>query len=480
MSTEALRVNFLLILFAFSFCWLFLVAWVNIDVKRKERKAKLWNSLVFFLGPVGILLYECSGAIGKKEAESTSPDSTTNIQFEKKDNDGTSISQPEGSDQEILTIVKEIFREAVNNRATDIHLEPTPDKTNIRFRIDGYLQECQGFPPRKGGAIISAIKVLGNMDVAKKMTPQDGSFPMDINQQEIHFRVATSTSRHGETMAIRVLNPQQRLWDVSRLGLLPEVENRFRYLVQQNRGLILITGPAGCGKTTTLYAILNGVDRLQKNVISIEDPIEYNIENVTQIPINTRAGVTFVNSLKNILRQDPDVIMVGEIRDVETSQIAVEASLTGHLVFSTLHTTTAVNTIARLIEMGIDPYLISSSLVGVVSQRLVRLICSKCKESYILEKDEYFDQKETPLPKGQKVCRGAGCAYCKNTGYRDRIGVFEVLVVDEDLQKLISNKTSSEEIFHCAKQKGLVTILEDSLQKVRRGLTTIEEIKTIL
>jgi len=477
MNIETIRVSFLLILLVFSFCWLFLVAWMNIEARKKGINAKLWNSLAFFLGPLGILIYECCAATGRIEAESTSEDAAETIEFDGEISDGT---QSPGKEQEVKSIVKDILGVAVENRATDIHLEHLQDKVNVRFRIDGYLQEYQSFSPRQGGAIISAIKVLGNLDIAKKMVSQDGSFSAKTGGQVVQFRIATSTSRYGETMAIRVLNPHQRVWDISQLGLLPEVENKFRYLIQRNRGIILITGPTGCGKTTTLYTVLCEVNKLQKNIISIEDPVEYDIENVTQIPINPKAGVTFANSLRNILRQDPDIIMVGEIRDVETAKIAIEASLTGHLVFSTLHTTTAVNTIARLIEMGIDPYLVSSSLVGVVSQRLVRLICAECRQAYILEADEYFGQQEPQLARGQTIYQGSGCDYCRNTGYWGRMGVFEVLVVDEEMRKLINKKADSGEISHYARQKGLITIWEDSLEKVKQGLTTIDEFRTIM
>ncbi len=286
-----------------------------------------------------------------------------------------------------------IFQDAITHRATDIHFEPDKEKLTIRFRIDGVLYEYRSFPENLGKAIISATKVLSNLDIAQKRSFQDGSFSSTVKDRKIDFRVSVSASQYGETMVIRVLDPQEGLVDIANLGVLPEVEDKFHSVVFRNDGVVLIVGPTGCGKTTTLYAILNKVNHLGKNIISIEDPIEYKIVNVTQIPINPRAGVTFANSLRSMLRQDPDIIMVGEIRDIETAKITIEASLTGHLVFSTLHTKDSVTTITRLLEMGFERYLISSSLAGIISQRLVRLLCPQCKIPYVLSSDKSFGQE---------------------------------------------------------------------------------------
>ncbi len=282
-------------------------------------------------------------------------------------------------------------------------------------------------------------------------------------------------------MVMRILDPSEGLVDISNLGILPEVEDKFRSLVFRNDGIVLIVGPTGCGKTTTLYAILNKVNNLGKNIVSLEDPVEYKITNITQIPINQRAGVTFATSLRSILRQDPDIIMVGEIRDIETAKIAIEASLTGHLVFSTLHTKDSISTIMRLFEMGFDRYLISSSLSGVISQRLVRLLCPKCKIPYTLSADKSFGgNEEIKLKTGEQVYKAKGCDYCINTGYRKRTGLFEILVMDKKIKELISNKASEEEILTQAKNQGMLTLLEDGLSKIRQGLTSVEEIEGVL
>ncbi len=464
------KVTLCIILLMFSYGWLFCVAWVNVDSRKKGRNVRFCNSLVFFLGPLGILLYHRFPFLLFPQ-ESTQK----NIKME------TSVrSSHIDEDSKVVKTIDKLLQDAMTYRATDIHLDPSKEGLTVRFRIDGFLYEYRSFPEDLGKAIISATKVLSSLDIAQKRSFQDGSFSKTVKDRKIDFRVSISASQYGETMVIRILDPQEGLVDIANLGVLPEAEDKFHSVVFHNDGIVLIVGPTGCGKTTTLYAILNKVNNLGKNIISIEDPIEYKITNVTQIPVNPRTGVTFANSLRSMLRQDPDIIMVGEIRDIETAKIAIEASLTGHLVFSTLHTKDSVTTITRLLEMGFERYLISSSLAGVISQRLVRLLCPQCKVSYVLSSDKSFGQDDIRLKAGERVYKAKGCNYCTNTGYRKRTGLFEVLVIDKKIKELINNKASEEEIFVHAKKQGLITLLEDGLIKIRRGLTSIEEVESLL
>lgn len=465
------KITLCIILLIFTYGWLFLVAWVNVDSRKKARNIRFCNSLVFFLGPLGIFLYHYFPSFLSSQ-EKTQKD----IKIES----SVKFSQGVDKDRKVLKIVDKVLQDAIAYRATDIHLEPYKEGLTIRFRIDGFLYEYRSFHENLGRAIISAMKVLSELDIAQKRAFQDGSFSSTVQNRKIDFRVAVSASQYGETMVIRILDPQEGLVDITNLGVLPEARDKFHSVVFRNDGVVLIVGPTGCGKTTTLYAILNKVNNLGKNIISIEDPIEYKITNVTQIPVNPRAGVTFANSLRSMLRQDPDIIMVGEIRDIETAKIAIEASLTGHLVFSTLHTKDSVTTITRLLEMGFERYLISSSLAGVISQRLVRLLCPRCKISYVLSSDKSFSQDNLQLKAGEQIYKAKGCNHCTNTGYRKRTGLFEILVIDKKIKELIDNKAPEEEIFAQAKKQGLITLLEDGLTKIRQGLTSIEEIEGVL
>lgn len=467
------KIAFSITLLILAYAWLSMAAWVNIDARKKGRNVRLSNTLFFFLGPIAILLYYYYPSIFyfKPREKGTQNIKTTQV----------SSAGKSGDDKKVLKTVEQIFQDAIAYRATDVHLEPDKEKLTARLRIDGFLYEYRNFPDILGKAIVSAIKVLSNLDIAQKRSFQDGSFSSTIKDRKIDFRVSVSASQYGETMVIRILDPYEGLVDIANLGVIPQVEEKFRSLVFRNDGIVLIVGPTGCGKTTTLYAILNKVNNLGKNIISIEDPIEYKIANITQIPINQRAGVTFATSLRSILRQDPDIIMVGEIRDIETAKIAIEASLTGHLVFSTLHTKDSISTITRLFEMGFERYLISSSLSGVISQRLVRLLCPKCKIPYTLPAEKTFgDEQEIKLKAGEQVYRAKGCNYCTNTGYRKRTGLFEILAIDKKIKELINSKASEEDIFIQAKKQGMMTLLEDGLAKIRQGLTSAEEIEGVL
>jgi type IV pilus assembly protein PilB len=373
----------------------------------------------------------------------------------------------------IIKLVNILITEAVKDRASDIHIEPELDIVRARYRIDGILHEVHMLPKKLQSAIASRIKILANMDIAENRKPQDGKIRLKLEDRDLDIRVSTFPTVHGENVVMRLLDKTSILLSLKDLGFSQSNLELFQKLIQQPNGIILVTGPTGSGKTTTLYAALTTISSMEKNIITIEDPVEYELPLIRQTQVNPKAEITFANGLRSILRQDPDVIMVGEIRDKETAEIAIQASLTGHLVFSTLHTNDAPSALTRLIDMGVEPFLISSSVIGILAQRLVRTICDKCKEKY------------TPTPAVLKdlgiagkveFYRGKGCDKCKNTGFKGRIGIFELLVINEEIRKMTDEKSSGDQIKKKAIQLGMKMLREDGLEKVNQGLTTIEEV----
>lgn len=372
----------------------------------------------------------------------------------------------------IVKLVSYLITLAVKDKASDIHIEPQEDSLNIRFRIDGVLQEVFTPPKHLQSALLSRVKILAKMDISEKRRPQDGRFNVQMENRDIDLRVSAFPTIYGENVVIRILDRASVFLELEKLGFLDGAEKKFEKLIVYPYGIILVTGPTGCGKTTTLYSALSRINSEEKNIITIEDPVEYHLGKIRQSQINPKAGLTFATGLRSILRQDPDVIMVGEIRDIETAEISVQAALTGHLVLSTLHTNDAPAALTRLIDMGVEPYQISSSVIGVLAQRLVRRICENCKEEYILGDGMSGNNDLT----GKKVFRGKGCNACKNLGYKGRIGIFELLVIDDSIKNLIINKVSSDEIKKKAVEKGMKTLRDDGLDKVLKGITTIEEV----
>jgi len=373
----------------------------------------------------------------------------------------------------VIKLVNMIIMQAVKDRASDIHVEPEEERLVIRFRIDGILHEMFSPPKHLEPAFMSRIKVLSKMDIAEKRKPQDGRFNMRAMDRDIDFRVSSFPTIYGENIVIRILDRGAILLGLDKIGFSQDIQKEFGKLIKHPHGIILVTGPTGSGKTTTLYSALSTIDSEEKNVITIEDPVEYHLGRIRQSQVNTKAGLTFASGLRSILRQDPDIIMVGEIRDKETAEISVQAALTGHLVFSTLHTNDAAGALSRLIDMGIEPFLISSSTIGILAQRLVRKICDKCKEEYSPSAD-ILDG----LGLGQKntFFKGEGCDACKNTGYRERIGIFELLIVNDEIRKLVVDKASSDIIKKIAIEAGMKTLRDDGLDKVLKGITTPEEV----
>lgn len=377
-------------------------------------------------------------------------------------------------DTPVINLVDGIIHKAVSDRASDIHIEPDEDKLRIRYRIDGVLIEVLGLNRNIHPAIVSRIKIMSGMNIAEKRIPQDGRFKVSSGGRDVDFRVSTLPTNFGEKVVLRILDRSKALLELHNIGMDPHSLSVYESIVAKPYGIILISGPTGSGKTTTLYATLNKLNTPDKNIVTVEDPIEYNFRLINQVQTDETAGLTFANALRSILRQDPDIIMVGEIRDKETAEIAIQASLTGHLVLSTIHTNDAVSSVVRLVDMGIENFLVATSLIGVVGQRLVRKICEHCKQEYIPEPEmlERLKIKDN----GIKFYRGAGCPECKYTGYSGRIGIYEVLKIDGAIKQMITKGKSVEEIRSYALKNGFKSMFDGGFEIVKSGITTIEEL----
>ncbi len=380
-------------------------------------------------------------------------------------------------DAPIITLIEEIVVSAYKWRASDIHIEPFAEFVRIRYRIDGILHEIDRISKEIHGSMISRIKIMANMDIAEKRLPQDGRILFEKNGLSLDLRVSTLNTSYGETVVIRILDKSRGLMSLSELGMDDDTLREFRRLINLPYGMVLVTGPTGSGKSTTLYSALSEIDHNLRKVITVEDPVEYQIPGINQVQVRPVVGLTFASALRSILRQAPDVILVGEIRDKETAQIAVQAALTGHLVLSTLHTNDAPSSITRLIDMGIPPYLVASCIAGVLAQRLVRKLCPDCRKRADL------GQEETSFLRGERVkgvYRAVGCEKCRMTGYRGRIGIFELMSVNSDLRDSISRGEPVEELRLVAERSGMRSLREDGLRKVEEGITTISEIMRIV
>ncbi len=387
-------------------------------------------------------------------------------------------------DKPAVLLVNQIINHAVRTGASDIHVEPQEKYLRIRFRIDGVLHEIMQQPLKIHPMVASRIKVMGGMDIAERRIPQDGRISLKVEGNVVDIRVASLPSAYGEKITMRLLNRSSQIITLEQLGF-PEFQlKRYNEVMRLPYGFILITGPTGSGKSTTLYATLQVLNSIDKNIITLEDPIERRMEGLNQIQMNAKAGMTFASGLRSILRSDPDIIMVGEIRDRETAQISVESALTGHLVLSTLHTNDAPGAVTRLGEMGIEPFLTASSLVGVIAQRLARVLCPKCKQAYKLTRDELlYSVPDFPLePHEDSVIlyKAVGCVSCNQTGYKGRTGIYEFLKVTEAMQKLILSGASTNEIRELAMKEGMATLRQDGLAKVKKGITSIEELLRVV
>jgi type IV pilus assembly protein PilB len=382
----------------------------------------------------------------------------------------------EGLGGPAVKIVTALLDQAVKDEASDIHIEPEADKVRVRFRIDGFLYDVSSFPPHYLHPIVSRIKILAKLDIGEKRRPQDGNIHLNISGKRIDLRVSTYPVVHGEKVVIRILDLTKAQVKLEDLGFSADTLEEYKKLLHSSNGIILVTGPTGSGKTTTLYATLNFINTGGKHIITIEDPVEYQLNNISQGQVDPKAGMTFANALRSMLRQDPDIIMVGEIRDRETAELAIHAALTGHLVFSTLHTNDAPGAITRLLDMGVEPFLLSSSLRGVLAQRLVRKVCPKCSETYVpdtsLLKSFNLDQKS-----GFKLRRGKGCLACRMSGYKGRTGLLELLISNQSISELINVKVPAARLWETALKSGMKSMREQGIEKALEGITTLDEVQ---
>ena len=405
------------------------------------------------------------------------------IEEDEKDSFDT-IDDADINEKPAVLLVNQILNHAIRVNASDIHIEPQEKYIRVRFRIDGVLHEIMEQPKRLHPLISSRIKVMAGMDIAERRIPQDGRITLKVDEKIIDIRVASLPSAYGEKLTMRLFVRNETIITLEQLGF-PEVQlKRYNEIMYLPYGFILITGPTGSGKSTTLYATLAEINTPDKNVITLEDPVERRMEGLNQIQMNNKAGMTFASGLRAILRSDPDIIMVGEIRDKETAQIAVESALTGHLVFSTLHTNDSSGAVSRLTEMGIEPFLTASSLVGVIAQRLVRVLCPLCRKSYEISRQELLQNiPDFPLDEDEDLItlyKSSGCLSCNNTGFKGRTGVFEFLKVTDNMQKLILNRASTNEIRDLAIKEGMDTLRADGLKKVKSGITSLEELLRVV
>jgi general secretion pathway protein E/type IV pilus assembly protein PilB len=381
------------------------------------------------------------------------------------------------ADAPIIKLVSLIIMEAFRNRASDIHLEPMPKKFRVRYRIDGVLHEVDSPPKRLQSAIISRVKIMANMSIAEKRVPQDGRIQINVMGRDLDLRVSSIPTNHGESIVMRILDKAGIALGLPQLGFFSDDQQVFERLIGLSDGIILVTGPTGSGKTTTLYACLNAINKPDRKIITVEDPVEYQMSGINQVQVRTDIGMTFAAALRSILRQAPNIIMIGEIRDMETAEIAVNASLTGHLVFSTLHTNDAPSAVTRLIDIGVKPFLVASSIRAIMAQRLVRRICDKCKEPYTPEEAELrlLGPAAQQLAAAQ-LFHGKGCADCAFTGYRGRLGIYEIFQIDDQVRNLIFDQVAAVELRTKARELGMRTLREDGLRKVVAGLTTVQEV----
>lgn len=408
---------------------------------------------------------------GKESAEKAVEDFTREIGIEQINEIEENILS-EINNAPVVRLVDSIIQHAVRARASDIHIEPFEKNIRIRFRIDGELQEIMTSSKTTHSAIVTRIKIIGRMDIAEKRIPQDGRVELQVDNKDVDLRISVLPTVYGEKIVIRLLDRSSTIMTKTQLGFSETNIRMFDKLIQSPNGIILVTGPTGSGKTTTLYAVLQELNKINRNIITVEDPVEYRLDGVNQVSVNVKAGLTFANGLRSILRQDPDIIMIGEIRDAETAEISVRAAITGHLVLSTMHTNDSASTVSRLVDMGIEPYLVSSSVVGVVAQRLVKKICSNCKVEY-----EPLSSEKDLLnkPDLDVLYKGEGCSLCNNTGYRGRTAIHEVMLMTREIREMVDRRASIDAIRAASAKYGTITLRDSCSQLVWEGITTTDE-----
>jgi type IV pilus assembly protein PilB len=416
-----------------------------------------------------------------RTAETLVEEAAADVRAEEKSLDAA-IASAGAEDAPIIKLVNLLITQAVSDRASDIHIEPGEDGLRVRYRIDGVLHEVMNPPKSVQAGIASRLKIMAEINIAERRIPQDGRISITLQGKSIDIRVATLPTVFGEKIVMRLLDKSSVMLQLSDLGFLPQNFQRFQESYTKPYGAILVTGPTGSGKSTTLYATLNILNKTDVNIITVEDPVEYRLPGVNQVQTNPKAGLSFASALRSILRSDPDIVLIGEIRDSETAQIAIEAALTGHLVLSTLHTNDAPSALTRLVEMGIEPFLVASSLDSVLAQRLARKLCARCREMYMPSPEELIAARfpfepDQELP---KLFRPIGCTSCGNTGYRGRMAIHEVMPVTEEIERMVAEHASAEAIGKVAREQGMITLRQDGLEKVRQGLTSIQEVLRVV
>ena len=412
------------------------------------------------------------------EGQSRMGDILSAVQQEEESEESIAQLKDMASEAPVIRLVNLIIQKAVDLRASDIHVEPFENRLNIRYRIDGVLQQSEAPPVNMTPAIISRIKIMARLNIAERRLPQDGRIELKIQGMDLDVRVSTVPTMHGESLVMRLLNRESVVLDLDALGFSSHTKARLQQVLKIPHGMLMVTGPTGSGKTTTLYTALNQLNTTERKLITVEDPVEYQLEGVNQIHVKPAIGLTFASALRSIVRQDPDVIMVGEMRDLETARICVQSALTGHLVLSTLHTNDAASSVTRLLEMGVEDYLLTSTLNGVIGQRLVRVLCPHCKEGYQPLPELVKELKLTPLTPNEpiRLYRPTGCAECAGTGYHGRLAIQELLTMNDDIRKLVLSHADAGQIQQAAIRNGMNTMYDDGLHKARQGITNIEEV----
>jgi general secretion pathway protein E len=420
---------------------------------------------------------ERSYGAGAASMEKIIEDTETVPEYRAEDEENVDHLRDMASEGPVIRLVNLIITRAIEMRASDIHFEPFEEQFRVRYRIDGVLHDVESPPKRLQPAIASRVKIMAKLNIAERRLPQDGRIMLRVKGKEIDFRVSSIPTIHGESIVLRILDKSSIVLDIEKLGFPEDTMDGFRDLIQRPHGIILVTGPTGSGKTTTLYCALEKINSPDKKIITVEDPVEYQLRGINQIQVKPAIGLTFANSLRSIVRQDPDVILIGEIRDAETAEIAIHSALTGHLVLTTLHTNDAPSAITRLIDMGTEDYLLSSTVIGILAQRLVRVACPFCREPYSPSPGVLREMKLNSSDlAGLKISEVKGCEKCSNTGYWGRTGIYEFLKMTDDVQKLILGKKDSNIIKEAARKNGLRTLREDGWLKVKQGITTISEV----
>ncbi len=419
---------------------------------------------------------QCYGS-GFTSMEKIIEDMESIPEYQAEDEENVDNLRNMASEGPVIRLVNLVITRAIETRASDIHFEPFEDQFRVRYRIDGVLHDVESPPKRLQAAVVSRVKIMAKLNIAERRLPQDGRIMLRVKGKEIDFRVSTVPTIHGESIVLRILDKSSIVLDIEKLGFPKDTLVEFENLVQRPHGIILVTGPTGSGKTTTLYCVLEKINSPEKKIITVEDPVEYQLRGINQIQVKSTIGLNFSSALRSIVRQDPDVILIGEIRDSETAEIAIQSALTGHLVLSTLHTNDSPSAITRLIDMGMEDFLLSSTIIGILAQRLVRVVCPHCQQPYIPDPAILREMKVVGQDlTGFHIVNVKGCEACSNTGYWGRAGIFEYLKITDDIQRLILEKKDSTVIKEVARKNGMRTLREDGWLKVKQGLTTISEV----